>query len=72
MKVTCPCGNCTSSRICADLADEYQNIAMSRVASKIDEVARGATVDISSIVNDPKKMGTLKMYEAYDVQLIGP
>lgn len=60
VKVSCECGLRTSTRVCMDLVSEYQSIALGQLASKMAEIQRGQTVDISDIVCGQKKSGTLK------------
>lgn len=55
VKVTCECGVRSSTRVCMELSSEYQSIALSQLASKMAEIQRGQTVDISDIVSNQRK-----------------
>lgn len=59
VKVTCQCGLRKSNRVCMELTGEYQNITMTQLASKMEEIQMGHSVDISDIVSGTKK-GSLK------------
>ncbi|XP_025832981.1 protein shuttle craft isoform X2 [Agrilus planipennis] len=68
VKVTCQCGLRFASKICLDLIGEYQTIAMSHLASKMEEIQRGETVDLSDLVvgKQTKKSAALKALECND------
>uniref|UniRef100_A0A1Y1JZ76 Protein shuttle craft n=1 Tax=Photinus pyralis TaxID=7054 RepID=A0A1Y1JZ76_PHOPY len=55
VQVTCPCGLRKSTRICMDLSAEYQNMAMSQLASKIEQIQMGNTVDVTDLANSQKR-----------------
>lgn len=61
VKVTCECGLRTSNRPCMDLVGEYQSIMMVQLASKMADIQRGQTVDLSDITTTQKKSGNFKM-----------
>ncbi|XP_017784292.1 PREDICTED: protein shuttle craft [Nicrophorus vespilloides] len=63
--VTCQCGLRTATRSCLEVASEYQKIATSQMASKMAEIQRGQSVDISDIVNKQKK-GAHKLLDCND------
>lgn len=50
VRVTCQCGLRSSTRTCMDLIGEYQSITMTRLASKIADIQKGQSVDITDIV----------------------
>ncbi|XP_022919104.2 protein shuttle craft [Onthophagus taurus] len=63
VKVTCECGLRSSTRVCMDLAGEYQSITMKQLASKMADIQKGQTVDLSDIVGGQKKNVTPKTLE---------
>lgn len=60
VRVTCQCGLRSSSRPCVDLTGEYQSIVMANLATKMAEMQKGFSVDISDIVGGQRKSGSLK------------
>lgn len=62
VKVTCECGLRTNTRSCMELASEYQSIVMTQLASKMADIQKGQTVDISDIISNQKKIPTFKTY----------
>lgn len=55
VQVTCQCGLRKSARTCVDLSAEYQNIAMSQLASKMEQIQMGHTVDVTDLVGAQKR-----------------
>ncbi|KAF5288840.1 hypothetical protein FQA39_LY03719 [Lamprigera yunnana] len=65
VQVTCECGFRKNNRICVDLISEYQNITMAQLASKIEQMQFGRTVDITDLVSGQKR-GSLKTLDCND------
>ena len=59
VRVTCECGHRSATRVCADNTREYQKIAVSLLASKMDDMQLGLSVDLGDIMGNPT---TRKLY----------
>lgn len=60
VRITCQCGLRSTTRPCVDLSGEYQSIAMANLATKMAELQKGHSVDISDIVSNQRKPTSLK------------
>uniref|UniRef100_A0A182PVX0 R3H domain-containing protein n=1 Tax=Anopheles epiroticus TaxID=199890 RepID=A0A182PVX0_9DIPT len=60
--VTCQCGNRKQQRTCHDFSKEYRRIATTQLASSVQEMQRGGSVELSDILGPvrPKNNKTLE------------
>ncbi|XP_058120200.1 protein shuttle craft [Anopheles ziemanni] len=60
--VTCECGNRKQQRSCHDFSKEYRRIASTQLASSVQEMQRGGSVELSDILGPirPKNNRTLE------------
>lgn len=67
VKVTCQCGHRTTSRVCAENAQEYQRIASSILASKMADMQLGHSINLEEVFGQgAKKQNQLKTLECND------
>ncbi|XP_058815628.1 protein shuttle craft [Topomyia yanbarensis] len=62
VEVTCECGNRKQNRTCHDFSKEYRRIASAQLASSMQEMQRGGSVELSDILG-PVKMKNNKTLE---------
>ncbi|XP_058059889.1 protein shuttle craft [Anopheles bellator] len=62
VEVTCECGNRKQQRTCHDFSKEYRRIASVQLASSVQEMQRGGSVELSDILGStrPKSNKTLE------------
>lgn len=60
--MTCECGLRSSTRACVDMTGEYQRIATSTLASKMEDMQLGHTIEIGDIIGTNARKQTLKTY----------
>uniref|UniRef100_A0A182J7B9 Uncharacterized protein n=1 Tax=Anopheles atroparvus TaxID=41427 RepID=A0A182J7B9_ANOAO len=65
VEVTCECGNRKQQRSCHDFSKEYRRIASTQLASSVQEMQRGGSVELSDILGPikPKNNKTLDCNE---------
>ncbi|XP_041776975.1 protein shuttle craft [Anopheles merus] len=65
VEVTCECGNRKQQRTCHDFSKEYRRIATAQLASSVQEMQRGGSVELSDILGPvrPKNNKTLECNE---------
>ncbi|XP_056631026.1 protein shuttle craft [Diorhabda sublineata] len=61
--VTCLCGLQKSTRPCIEVVDEFKNIQMAQLKEKMGSLSTNSTIDLSDILNAPKKPTVLKILE---------
>uniref|UniRef100_A0A182MHE8 R3H domain-containing protein n=1 Tax=Anopheles culicifacies TaxID=139723 RepID=A0A182MHE8_9DIPT len=63
--VTCECGNRKQQRTCHDFSQEYRRIATTQLASSVQEMQRGGSIELSDILVPirPKNNKTLECNE---------
>uniref|UniRef100_A0A1B0CN35 Putative transcription factor nf-x1 n=1 Tax=Lutzomyia longipalpis TaxID=7200 RepID=A0A1B0CN35_LUTLO len=67
VEVSCPCGNRKQSRMCHDFASEYRRIATSQLATSMQEVQRGNSIELRDILGPIKINGAkTKVLECND------
>ncbi|GAB0095565.1 Protein shuttle craft [Sergentomyia squamirostris] len=54
VEVTCPCGNRKQQRACHDFASDYRRIATSQLATSMQEMQRGNSIELSDILGPIK------------------
>ncbi|XP_055545289.1 protein shuttle craft [Wyeomyia smithii] len=65
VEVTCECGNRKQNRTCHDFSKEYRRITSAQLASSIQEMQRGGSVELSDILG-PVKTKNNKTLECND------
>uniref|UniRef100_A0A1Q3FEQ0 Putative transcription factor nf-x1 n=1 Tax=Culex tarsalis TaxID=7177 RepID=A0A1Q3FEQ0_CULTA len=62
VEVTCECGNRKQTRTCHDFSKEYRRITSAQLASSMQEMQRGGSVELSDILGSgkPKSNKTLE------------
>ncbi|XP_053672824.1 protein shuttle craft [Anopheles nili] len=65
VEVTCECGHRKQQRTCHDFSKEYRRIASAQLASSVQEMQRGGSVELSDILGPvrPKSNKTLECNE---------
>ncbi|KAK2584040.1 hypothetical protein KPH14_006491 [Odynerus spinipes] len=67
VKVTCPCGHRSTTRVCAENSREYQRITSNILASKMADMQLGHSVDLEELFGPgAKKQNQLKILECND------
>ncbi|CAH1183422.1 unnamed protein product [Phaedon cochleariae] len=63
VQVTCACGLQKATKACVEVEGEFKNLQMSQIKDKMGVLSNNQSVDISDILNTPKRPTTLKILD---------